>query len=37
MVAVWQQDRWSNGGSQGNLTGVTFNAGASWREREQRR
>jgi hypothetical protein len=31
MVAVWQQDRWSNGGAQGNLTGVTFNAGASWR------
>ena len=30
MVAVWQQDRWSNGGSQGNLTGVTFDAGRSW-------
>jgi hypothetical protein len=30
MVAVWQQDRWSNGGAQGNLTGVTFNAGRSW-------
>jgi photosystem II stability/assembly factor-like uncharacterized protein len=31
MVAVWQQDRWSNGGAQGNLTGVTFDAGASWK------
>jgi hypothetical protein len=30
MVAVWQQDRWSNGGAQGNLTGVTFNAGLTW-------
>jgi hypothetical protein len=30
MVAVWQQDRWSNGGAQGNLTGVTFDAGRSW-------
>jgi len=31
MIAVWQQDRWSNGGSQGNLTGVTFDAGRSWK------
>src|SRR5215211_984930 len=23
LVAVWQQDRWSNGGSQGNLTAHT--------------
>jgi hypothetical protein len=30
MVAVWQQDRWSNGGAQGNLTGVTRDAGRSW-------
>jgi hypothetical protein len=30
MIGVWQQDRWSNGGAQGNLTGVTFNAGRSW-------
>ena len=30
MVAVWQQDRWSDGGAQGNLTGVTFDAGRSW-------
>lgn len=30
LVAVWQQDRWSNGGAQGNLTGVTFDRGQSW-------
>ena len=30
LVAVWQQDRWSNGGSQGNLTGVSFNRGRTW-------
>ena len=29
-VAVWQQDRWSNGSSRGLLTGVTFDAGATW-------
>jgi hypothetical protein len=31
LVAVWQQDRWSNGGAQGNLTGVSFDRGDSWR------
>jgi hypothetical protein len=30
LVSVWQQDRWSNGGSQGNLTGVSFDRGQSW-------
>src|SRR5262245_6634833 len=30
LVAVWQQDRWSNGGAQGNLTGVSLDAGRSW-------
>ena len=30
LIAVWQQDRWSNGGSQGNLTGVSFDRGESW-------
>jgi len=29
-IAAWQQDRWSNGSSQGQLTGVTFDAGATW-------
>jgi hypothetical protein len=31
LVAVWQQDRWSNGGAQGQLTGVSFDRGRSWR------
>ena len=30
MIGVWQQDRWSNGGSRGLLAGVTTNGGASW-------
>ena len=30
MVGVWQQDRWSNGGSRGLLAGVTVNGGTSW-------
>jgi hypothetical protein len=30
LAAVWQQDRWSNGGAQGNLTGVSFNRGRTW-------
>ncbi|HET7404080.1 MAG TPA: sialidase family protein [Usitatibacter sp.] len=29
-IAAWQQDRWSNGSSRGQLTGVTFDAGATW-------
>jgi hypothetical protein len=29
-VAVWQQDRWSNGSSRGLATAVTFDAGATW-------
>ena len=31
LVAVWQQDRWSNGGAQGNLTGISFDRGETWR------
>jgi hypothetical protein len=31
LIAVWQQDRWSNGGVQGLLTGVSFDRGESWR------
>jgi hypothetical protein len=31
LVSVWQQDRWSNGGAQGNLTAVSFDRGDSWR------
>lgn len=30
MVGVWQQDRWSNGGSRGLVAGATTNGGASW-------
>lgn len=30
MIGVWQQDRWSNGGSRGLLAGVTTNGGATW-------
>jgi hypothetical protein len=30
LVAVYQQDRWSNGGAQGNLTAVSFDRGRSW-------
>jgi hypothetical protein len=30
LVAVWQQDRWSNGGSQGNLTAHSSDGGRSW-------
>ena len=30
MIGIWQQDRWSNGGARGLVTGVTTNGGASW-------
>jgi hypothetical protein len=30
LVAVWQQDRWSNGGAQGNLTAYSSDGGGSW-------
>jgi hypothetical protein len=30
IVAVWQQDRWSDGGSRGPVAGVTFDGGSSW-------
>jgi len=30
VVGMWQQDRWSNGGSRGNVAGVSFDAGATW-------
>ncbi|HVE50009.1 MAG TPA: sialidase family protein [Casimicrobiaceae bacterium] len=34
LVAVWQQDRWSNGGARGTLTGVSFDGGRSWEKRQ---
>jgi hypothetical protein len=30
LIAAWQQDRWSNGGSQGLMLAVSFNGGGSW-------
>ena len=30
LVGVWQQDRWSNGGSNGLGTGVSRDGGQSW-------
>ncbi len=33
LIAVWQQDRWSNGGSQGHVTGVSFDGGLTWAQR----
>ena len=32
IVGVWQQDRWSNGGAQGIVAGVSFDGGQSWTE-----
>ncbi|HSN21519.1 MAG TPA: sialidase family protein [Usitatibacter sp.] len=33
LVAAWQQDRWSNGASQGLLAAASFDGGASWTAR----
>jgi hypothetical protein len=30
LIAEWQQDRWSNGGSQGLNLGVSFDGGMTW-------
>ena len=30
IIAVWQQDRWSNGGAHGLLTGVSHDGGTTW-------
>ena len=30
IVAVWQQDRWSNGGARGLVTAVSHDGGATW-------
>jgi hypothetical protein len=29
-IGIWQQDRWSNGGSNGLVTAATFDGGHSW-------
>lgn len=31
MVATWQQDRWTNGGSRGLVVGVTHDGGLTWK------
>ena len=30
VVAFWQQDRWNDGGSHGNLAGYSLDGGATW-------
>ncbi len=30
IVGIWQQDRWSNGGSRGLVVGASTNGGTSW-------
>ena len=30
IVGVWQQDRWSDGGAEGMLTGASFDGGKTW-------
>jgi hypothetical protein len=30
LIAVWQQDRWSNGGAKGNLAASSFDGGRTW-------
>src|SRR4030095_9742092 len=32
LIAVWQQDRWSDGGARGLVTAVTHNGGSTWTE-----
>jgi hypothetical protein len=31
LAGIWQQDRWSDGGSRGLVAGVTLNGGATWK------
>ena len=33
LIGTWQQDRWSNGGSQGIKVGYTLDSGATWSTR----
>jgi hypothetical protein len=30
IAALWQQDRWSNGGARSNVAGVSFDGGTTW-------
>src|SRR5688572_12399659 len=31
IIGAWQQDRWSNGASRGNIVGASLDNGSSWR------
>src|SRR5215213_4114427 len=31
LIGAWQQDRWSDGGSRGNVVGASLDNGSSWR------
>jgi hypothetical protein len=31
LIGAWQQDRWSNGGSRGNVVGASFDGGETWK------
>jgi hypothetical protein len=33
LVGIWQQDRWSNGGSRGLMTGTSIDGGHTWSQR----
>jgi len=33
LLAMWQQDRWSNGSARGLVSAVSFDAGATWERR----
>lgn len=37
LIAAWQQDRYSNGGSQGNVTASSFDGGQTWTHNAQTR
>jgi hypothetical protein len=30
IIGAWQQDRWNNGGSEGNVSATSLNGGATW-------
>jgi hypothetical protein len=30
LIGAWQQDRWNNGGSEGNVTATSLDGGATW-------
>jgi hypothetical protein len=30
LIGAWQQDRWNNGGSRGNVVGYSMDGGATW-------